>query len=367
MTINEQPTGIVGAKSPIIYQAYDALYTNTDFVYEFKVYVWNGGASLPASPVVTINRKPDTFAGGRAYIDTHKIVDQYLSTQFLTQGTYQPIIGDGCVYTAVLVRGVYDGGNTSTEQSNFVLATNGYSYTTEGLNNDITKNIYTDADEFVLTTETSEFFVWYDADYYTSISSGTETVTPTAANNSDNFIQGVDIVQLITNGGTWGTNGDITFTHAGGSDTISIRFECQNRHGQVDAHFLNRYGVMESFSFNALSRTNTQTTSESYSSPIYQTSDLTNAWNYGVQVKQRFNVMTRENLIVNTPYVSEGMVTPFEQFVASDVVITPSSGIYLAATVGDMTYERKKRVNEKLIQYTFQLERSQPRINKLVK
>jgi hypothetical protein len=39
----------------------------------------------------------------------------------------------------------------------------------------------------------------------------------------------------------------------------------------------------------------------------------------------------------------------------------------LSARVMDTTFERKTRVNEKLILYTIQLEYNQPKINKMVR
>ena len=72
MIFNEQPTGTTGALSPLIYQAYDALYPSTGFYYNFEIYVWNGGTTIPATPVATIERKPDQFGDGRGSVSyTH--------------------------------------------------------------------------------------------------------------------------------------------------------------------------------------------------------------------------------------------------------------------------------------------------------
>ena len=63
-TFTQQPASIVGANSPIIYQAFESTnYANAGFRYEFKVYVWSGTTSIPATPIVTINRLPDQYGG----------------------------------------------------------------------------------------------------------------------------------------------------------------------------------------------------------------------------------------------------------------------------------------------------------------
>ena len=76
MEFNQQPSGIVGANSPLIYQFYDAGYASTGFYYKCDIYVWSGtSGAVPATPQATIERVPDTYASGRAMIDAHKIVN----------------------------------------------------------------------------------------------------------------------------------------------------------------------------------------------------------------------------------------------------------------------------------------------------
>jgi hypothetical protein len=123
MNFNEQPSGIVGANSPMIYQFYDALYASTDFYYKVDVFVWTGTNTIPVTPVATIERVPDTFASGRAFVDIHKIAQQYLTADFFTASTYQVNINGGAVWAAVKVQGIYDGGSTAIITSNVVLAT----------------------------------------------------------------------------------------------------------------------------------------------------------------------------------------------------------------------------------------------------
>ena len=88
MIFNEQPQSIVGCNSPIIYQVYDPLYSNDEFEYQCQVYVWSGGVSVPATPNWTINRKPDQYGNGRAWIDIHKLVQQEVTRDFLDNPTY---------------------------------------------------------------------------------------------------------------------------------------------------------------------------------------------------------------------------------------------------------------------------------------
>jgi hypothetical protein len=67
--------------------------------------------------------------------------------------------------------------------------------------------------------------LWYDATVITSITCGSATVTPnTVTDSSANTIQGIEIKQLMTAGGVWGTNANITFVKAGDDIVMPVEF-----------------------------------------------------------------------------------------------------------------------------------------------
>lgn len=367
MNFTSQPSGIVGANSPMIYQAYDSLYASAGFEYRFKIYVWSGTATIPASPRVEIVKLPDQYGGGRAWIDAHKIALQYLSTENLQAGQYKTTIGSGAVYVAVKVQGVYNAGTTAEISSNIVLATQGYHYTSAGFNPSFSNKIFMDQTTLILTTSTQEAYIYYDASYYSLISSGTESFAPTAVSTSSNRIQGVNIKTLMTNGGTWGTNGNISFTRAGGIDTIAIQFVCQNKYGQTDLHFLNRFGTWESFTFNSLFRQSVDRKSEDYSKPVYRSATLSTAWSYGVQISNRFNTETTEKISIQSDWISESYVTTMEQIMQSDMILLIESGAFYSALISDKSFQIKTASVDRLIQYGFTLEYAQPKINTIVR
>jgi hypothetical protein len=367
-TFTQQPASIVGANSPIIYQAFESVnYANTGFRYEFKVYVWSGTTSIPATPIVTINRLPDQFGGGRGWIDIHKIVTQYITTEFLVNGTYQPNIGNGVKRVAVTCQGFWTGGSTSVITSNLSLATRGYSYTAEGFNVGVSKSVFTDKTAVYVTSETTNAYLWYDASVITSITCGSATVTPNAVTTSDQVFQGIEIKQLMTAGGVWGTNANITFVKAGDDVVMPVVFDCQNKYGQQDVLFLNRYGVYDSYLFNGVSRRTYAVTNEQYSQPIFKQADLAQAWTYGVQITTPYLQNSTEVMTVNTDWIPEADVPIVEQIFYSTNVLILSGNNVLSTRVIDTAFEFKKRTNEKLIQYTIQLEYNQPKINKIVR
>ena len=373
MTFNEQPQSIVGCNSPIMYQFYDALYTSTEFYYECQVYVWSGTTTLPGSPNWTIQRKPDQYGSGRGWIDIHKLVQQEVTRDFLDNGTYKPNIGNGAKRVAVKVRGAYLVGTTWTYTSyvtsNVILATAGYTYTAQGFNVGYpTQYVFTDKTQVNITTATPSAYLWYDASVITSITCGSATVTPnTVGGDSAKVIQGIEIKQLMTAGGVWGTNANITFVKTGDDIVIPVNFACENKYGQQDVLFLNKYGVYDSFLFNGVFRKNFNVTKEKYEQPIFKQTDMAQAWTYGVPISTSYLVNSTETMTVNTDWISQNDVDIVEQMFYSTNILVLDGTEVLSARIADSAFEYKTRVNEKLILYTIQLEYSQPKINKIVR
>jgi hypothetical protein len=296
MNFNEQPSGIVGANSPMIYQFYDALYASTDFYYKVDVFVWTGTNTIPVTPVATIERVPDTFASGRAFVDIHKIAQQYLTADFFTASTYQVNINGGAVWAAVKVQGIYDGGSTAIITSNVVLATWGYTYTAQGFNTPlVTTGLLTSKTKFIIPQNTPSYYVWFDASVVTELEIDVTTVTPVAVTSSTNRIQGVDLVELYDNAGV---TGDALLLVTIGASQISFVIErpCENRYGLIPLHYLNRWGVYESYVFNALHRTQVDVTRESFQRAMYAQTDMSARWAYGYQINTPYMVNAKRNI-----------------------------------------------------------------------
>jgi hypothetical protein len=218
-----------------------------------------------------------------------------------------------------------------------------------------------------VTSETTNAYLWYDASVITSITCGSATVTPNTVTTSDQVFQGIEIKQLMTAGGVWGTNANITFVKAGDDVIMPVIFDCQNKYGQQDVLFLNRYGVYDSYLFNGVSRMTYAVTNEEYSQPIFKQADLAQSWTYGVQIATPFLKNSTEVMTVNTDWIPEADVAIVEQIFYSTNVLILSGNNVLSTRVIDTAFEYKKRTNEKLIQYTIQLEYNQPKINKIVR
>jgi hypothetical protein len=367
VTFEQQPSGSMGALSPIIYQVYDTDYTKTGFYYLFDVYVWNGAASFPASPNYSITKYPDQYANNRAWIDIHKLVNQALTEDFLDVGTYKPNVTGGACYFGVKAKGVWATGSGSYVSSNIKLATNGWSYTFDGFNHSYgTQRVFTDKTTFYITAQTPSYYVWYDANLITSITIGSTSVTPVAVTSSSNYIQGIDVVQLLAAAGV-SSDTTITFAYSGGTQVYNIDYQCQNKYGSVTIHYLNNYGVYDTMVFNALSKKVFNYERETYQKPIFLTQNMANAWTYGVHQTQNFLTNATTTMVVNTDYIPEAYNDIIQQLFASDNLLIDENNISYSARIVDSTFNRLTRINDKLIQYTLTIEYNQPLINKIVR
>jgi hypothetical protein len=372
ISIIQQPASIKGALSSMIYQASDtANVGNTGFYFEYKIYVWSGTTSIPATPIATIQRLPDVFAGNRSFIDISKLVNQYISDEWFSIGTASPTVSTGAVYCAVKIQGFWYVGTTLTSDaqvtSNVILATKGYEYTYEGFNQTNTKRVLTDRTIIYLTEDTFADYLWYDATKITTITIGATTITPSAVANSSNYIQSIELKNKLTAAGLWGMNCNIVFNYSGGSQTIAVEFDCVNKYGCQTLFFKNKYGVIEALSMNALSKIALTTSNESYYKGVFAQSNLADAWSYGVRIKSLYNVQGIYKQLANTNWIDESYVEIIQQILLSTICYLPYNGTIMACQITDTAMDKKTYKNDKLIMYTLNFEFAQPLINSIVR
>jgi hypothetical protein len=344
---------------------------NDGFYFEYKIYVWSGTSTIPATPIVTIQRLPDVYANNRSFIDISKIVTQYITDEWFTIGTASPTISTGAVYCAVKIQGFWYVGSTLTSDaqvpSNVILATKGYEYTLEGFNQSTSKRILTSRTKLYLTEDTTYDYLWYDATKITSITIGATTITPVSVTTSSNYIQSIEVKNKLTVAGLWGTNCNIVFNYSGGSETIQVIFQCVNKYGCNTLFFKNKFGVIESLSMNALSKVSMTTTNESFYKGIYAQSNMAEAWSYGVRSKSLYNVQGIYKQLANTNWIDESYVEVIQQILLSTICYTLYNGVVYACQIIDTTMDKKTYNNDKLIMYSLNFEFAQPLINSIVR
>jgi hypothetical protein len=190
-------------------------------------------------------------------------------------------------------------------------------------------------------------------------------VNPVAVTGSANRIQGVDLVELYNNAGV---SGDTTLLVSTASTQVAFLIErpCENRYGLIPLHYLNRWGVYESYVFNALHRTQVDVTRESFQRAMYAQTDMSAKWAYGYQINTPYMVNAKEKYTLNSNYIPEGDNDSVQQMFLSDNILL-EDGAIKSATITDSSLGFKTRTNDKLIDYTINVEVNSPLINKVVR
>lgn len=373
ITFPQQPSGNIGANSPLIYQAQEGnstLYNSAGFYYSYKIYVWTGTNTIPATPIATITKFPDVYAGMSSYIDIHRIASEYISMNQFTIGVNQPTIGNGAYWVYVYVE-TFNTANPTIPQtvlgSNICLATRGYSYSIENINKNWTTPYLSNRTSILLNTDTTLDYIWYDATQVTKVVIGAISYFPTSGSTSDKKIQGLNIVYGITNAGLWGTDCTITLKISGGDVIIPVTFECPNKYGNTTTLYMNRYGVWEGFSWNGVSVPTVNISKDNYQTALFTSATMTTAWLYGMRQSRLLNIQSKKVLQINSNWIPESMVELVTQFISSEGILIIDGTNYYAANPTDMSMEIKKATNVKLIMYTMNLEYAQPLINKIVR
>lgn len=136
---------------------------------------------------------------------------------------------------------------------------------------------------------------------------------------------------------------------------IEIIDEC--KYPVVMVIFKNRYGVLESLTFGKVSKRELKTTREDYSSSVV---DLNGIPNLNTHNKKPFNINGQEEYTLNTGHVKEHMNEVYTDLFMSDEIYLKCESLdkFVPVNLVDNDFNRMKRVNVGLINYTFRFRTS---------
>lgn len=145
-------------------------------------------------------------------------------------------------------------------------------------------------------------------------------------------------------------------------ETITIeKSEC-SKYANNRLMFVNKYGAKQEFFVNMKSIEKIKVKDSGFNRNVinYNTLSIDN----GVHGYKRNVSETREMFTLNTPFLDEGNVQAFEELLLSEYVWMSKDGSnYTPVTVKDNSMTRKTHLNDKLIQYTINVESSFNLIN----
>jgi len=152
------------------------------------------------------------------------------------------------------------------------------------------------------------------------------------------------------------------------NDNPLIRYEiiCEPKHRVVDLFFINKWGAWDCFSFLKASRESIDVKSETHYKSIGGISS--NAYTYDTQDPQisRYNISANKSYTVNTGYVNESFSLLLEEILVTPRAFMVWEGVRIPVNIKDSRQELKEHVNERLINYTLELEAANDYINNVV-
>lgn len=195
-----------------------------------------------------------------------------------------------------------------------------------------------------------------------ALSGDTQTTSSLMINN--NYVPATYVNNFYLSGSEY-----FTITPRDSSNTYQspwavhlVQYECKKKYTPVRIAFKNRYGTLDQFDFNLVSRTSFNVDTKTYKQDALTRRGLSYDVGKGDTAYYTDGVQT---ILVNTDYISEDFNEFFKQMMVSDEIylVNPATedvyyGQYLDASFTRLTLESKSlqlKTSEvdKLIQYTF--------------
>lgn len=142
-------------------------------------------------------------------------------------------------------------------------------------------------------------------------------------------------------------------------DSILFNYKCEGKFDNITIKFKNRYGQFDNFNFNLVSRKTFNSENVSYTKQIGEWGGTSFSYGQSDYSKQNFASSQTQFISVNTDFIDEVYNDIFQQLLVSDEIYWISSrDIPLVLTSN--SFVKKSEKVDKLIQYSFTFEYSQP-------
>lgn len=191
--------------------------------------------------------------------------------------------------------------------------------------------------------------------YYTKTTAG--VTTSFYLSNSDDNSSQIGYVDVNSSDDTVKLYADSNLI-----ETITVEaVEC-NKYNNISLMFVNKFGAKQEFFVNMKSVEKIKVKDNGFNRNVinYSTLSIDN----GIHGYKRNVTESREAYTLNTPFLDEGNVQAFEELLLSEYVwMKKENSEYIPVTIKDNSMTRKTHLNDKLIQYTVNVESSFNLIN----
>lgn len=322
-----------------------------------EIFIYRGHKvdDRPAIANYNLSKSVVQVGQGAINFDIHKLVNDYVKNNYDGIG----VVG---AFTTSLLDSVwvyidakiYLAGVEKYQANQTLLAIDGFGYHTE------LENPYVNYFDTVLSSITNHI-IYNDSDYplyfktnglLSIIINGINVPFTFSQDYSNQRIGYVNIANYIGSSTSFTAEftydiADFAFIH-----NFTIKDEC--KFSLMNCIFKNKFGVWQTIPFNKLSKKTQDFTNESYNGLI------SNYGSYALNkhVKQTFNVNGKEKVTVNTDFIFEEYNLLFTELMLSEFIYLEENGQVLPVNLLKNSFEKKTKLNNKLIQYSMDFEYS---------
>ena len=310
--------------------------------------------------------------------DISEIVNDHLQQIFT--GTYASAKSSIWVTVATSARQA-DGTGIGSVTTNTYLAQEGFNTFKEGVNY-TTEPIAMISGSYVQNHRGNTIVIPVNVERVTSVQWRKGTVVRETDTFTDNENQNQKIQYALFSLSNYLDNALITYD-SGSTTTITLEQVDECKYPVNKITFLNRWGALQNLFFFKKSNESLEASREDFNRSIFnarkvqldppeeagqacQESITYNTYSTTAHAKKTFNANATESISLNTGFVSELMNPYFEELMVSEYIwLTDSSNVVYPVNLKESSFAKKTGLNEGLINYTMNFEKSFSYVNNI--
>jgi len=338
-----------------------------------EVFIYRGHKIDDRPAIANYNLSKSVVQVGQSAInfDIHKLVNDYVKNVY--NG-----VGLSGAFTTFLLDSVWVyidakinlSGLEQYQANQYLLAVDGFGYHTDLANPEISTlpNIIYRRQKVL--TSIDNHIIYNDSDYpLYFITEGLVSLTVNGINipftfSQDYSNQKIGYVNIANYIGASTSFSAVFFYDITEIPSVTINFTIKDecKFPLMNCIFKNKFGVWQTIPFNKLSKKSQDFTNESYNGLI------SNYGNYALNkhVKQTYNVNGKEKITVNTDFIPEEYNLLFTELMLSEFIYLEENGQVLPVNLMKNSFEKKTKLNNKLIQYSIDFEYSFNLLNNII-
>ena len=393
---------LINTRSPF----YIKVYHSSLFEAKLQLYIYEGvkDTSPDAADLKYTIQKAELGGNNYVVFEISQLVRDYIETKY--DGEYDSYT----VWVNPVVTAFESNGSTisspTVTPSNYAsqfIATDGYGYFEEGINPDFDEGlmmsegtIYRVNDRSVnipVSTETanSVSFLLNGETVYSKLIDYADPANPTTSetiqyvasddnSEADNYKERVledggifednTLLGEFFNGADVGLIDEVYINYTDGTETktkvLKVKtFDC-SKYEPIRVTFVNKYGALQDLYFTRRSNESINIESSDYKASVLDFGNF--SYDTSEHQMRTLNLMGKESITLNTDYIDESCNEHIKQLMLSEQVwmtrLTDEEKI-VPLKVKTQSLQMKKRVNDKLIQYTMEFDVAADKINNI--